>query len=178
MNIKSVITICAALVLVSAALPAAEPRAGVYDSRAVAYAYFWSPPFRQERDALLARAKAAKEAGDTALLNELKPRIVAEQKQAMLAVFSTAPADDAMAAIKDMLPAIEQDLGVNRLISKWDEDALKGIPEANRVDATDRLVRAFFPKPSEHLRSQIKAFEAAKPLPLWQARLLCLFGGM
>jgi hypothetical protein len=43
---------------------------------------------------------------------------------------------------------------------------------------TGRLVRAFFPKPSEHLPIQIKAFEAAKPLPLWQAKLLCLFGGM
>jgi hypothetical protein len=41
---------------------------GVYDSRAVAYAYLWSRPVASERKALLARANEAKAAGDEAAL--------------------------------------------------------------------------------------------------------------
>lgn len=184
MNMPSRTSVCLAIILASTASLAAKPhrgpdlRVGVYDSRAVSYAHFWSPPVRHDRDALLAAARAAKDAGDTKQLKELETRLETAQRQSMLEVFSTAPSEEAMAAIRDKLPGIQAELGVDRLVSKWDERALKDIPEQDRVDATDRLIRAFFPKPSEHLESTIKGIEGAKPLPLWQAKFMGLFGGL
>ena len=154
-----------------------EVRVGVYDSRAVAYAYFWSAPRREERDALIARAKDAKRSGDTALLNQLKPQIAAAQRQSMLEVFSTAPADEAMASLKDRLPPLRRELGLDRLVSKWDTRALRGVSEADRVDVTDRLVREFLQEPTEKQLKMLESMEAAKPIPLWQVKLIALFGG-
>jgi hypothetical protein len=184
MSRTSLISICSAMILVSSAAYAAEPhpdsgrRVGVYDSRVVSYAFFNSAPAKHDRNALISAAKAAREAGDTKQLSELKTKIGALQRQSMLEVFSIAPADEAMAALKEKLPAIQWDLGVDGFVSKWDEKALKGIPEQDRVEATDRLVRAFFPRPNEYLRNMVSQIEAAKPLPLWEAKVLCLFGSM
>ncbi len=172
------------ILLGASAAPAAETasrtvaRVGVYDSRVVAYAYFWSAPVRRERDALIARAKAAKQAGDTTRLEELQSQIVAGQKRMCLEVFSRAPAVEALAAIKDKLPAIQAELGVARCVSKWDESALKHIPAADRVDVTDRLVAEFLPTPTDRQRKTMDSCKAGEPLPLWQAKLLNLFGGM
>ena len=152
-----------------------EPRVGVYDSRAVSYSYYWSPPVKHDRDELVARARAAKAAGDGAHLKVLTARIDASQKQSMLEVFSTAPAEEAMTSLADQMSAILGELGVSRLVSKWDEAGLKDVPVEDRVDATERLVRAFFPSPDGHLSNTLKGIEAAKPLPLWEAKLMCLF---
>jgi hypothetical protein len=182
MKTKSLLLGGALCGLVLVAARAVEPaagtasRVGIYDSRAVSFAHFWSEPARQERDALIAKAKAAKDSGDKKRFEELQKEIVAGQKRSHLQVFSTAPADEAMAALQDKLPAIERELGVTSLVSKWDEGALKTIPEANRVDATDRLVREF--KLDEKRRNGIEKFKTVKPLPLWQAKLLILFSGL
>ncbi|MDO8545397.1 MAG: hypothetical protein Q7S40_33565 [Opitutaceae bacterium] len=170
MKTQSLVSLCTVMLLSFAAAPAAEPaqtaeaRVGVYDSRVVSFAHFWSEPARTERDALIASAKAAKAAGEQVRLKELEQQIVATQKRSHLQVFSTAPADEAMAALKGKLPALQQELGVTRLVSKWDEAALKGIDEANRVDATDRLAREFAPD-AKRLQT-IEQMKKAKPLPL------------
>lgn len=143
-------------------------RVGVYDSRAVAFAHFWGEAQRQERDALVARARAAKSAGETARFTELTAQIKAEQDRSHLQVFSTAPADQAMAALALKLPAIQRELGVTRLVSKWDEAALAGVPEAARVDVTDRLAQEF--KPDEKRRRTIEEMKKVKPLPLDEAK--------
>ena len=149
-------------------------RVGVYDSRVVAFAHFWSDQGRTERDALVAEARAAKVAGDTKQLNECERAIKEAQERSHLQVFSSAPADEALAALKDRLPAIEQELGVARLVSKWDEQALQGIPEANRVDATDRLAREF--NPDEKRLKTIEPMKKSKPVPLDEVRRLIKAG--
>jgi hypothetical protein len=175
---------CAAAIFVLASPPVAGAqgnsgsRVGVYDSRAVSYAYFWSPPVKRDREALIKRARAAEKAGDTAQMKELGAKLGAMQRQSMLEVFSKAPADEAIASLADQLPSILDELGVVRLVSKWDEKALSDVPESNRVDVTDRIVRAFFPMPSDHLRDTIRGIEAAKPVPLWEAKVMCLFGSL
>jgi hypothetical protein len=151
---------------------------GVYDSRVVAYAYFWSKPVAQERNALLARAMEAKAAGDAAALKDLNARLGSMQRQSMLEVFSTAPADEAFAALGEKLPAIESQLGVAGLVSKWDSGALGSTPAASRVDATDALVRALCPKPNQKMQDMIASIEAAKPIPLWEAKVMSFFSGM
>jgi hypothetical protein len=176
MKTRSHLSLTFALLLSPAAAPAAEPaqtaeaRVGVYDSRILSFAHFWSEPARTERDALIASAKAAKAAGDTAKFKPLEQQIVAHQNRSHLQVFSTAPADEALAALKEKLPAIQKELGVGRLVSKWDEAALKGIPAANRVDATDRLAREF--APDEKRQKTIEQMKNAKPLPLDEATRL------
>ena len=164
------LALSAALSAASAAEPAKAPavRVGVYDSRALSFAHFWSEPARKDRDALIAEATAAKNAGDTAKLTPLQQQIVAGQNRSHLQVFSTAPADEAMAALEEKLPAIQQELGVGRFVSKWDEAALKEIPEANRIDATDRLAREF--NPDEKRQKTIEQMKKSKPLPLEQAK--------
>jgi hypothetical protein len=149
---------------------AADPaaRVGVYDSRAVAFAHFWGETQRQERDALIARARAAKSAGEMARFKELTTQIKAEQDRSHLQVFSTAPAAEAMAALAPKLPAIQRELGVTRLVSKWDEATLAAVPEANRIDVTDRLAQEF--KPDEKRRRTIEEMKKVKPLPLDEAK--------
>lgn len=157
------------LVLTSAnTLAAPNERVGVYDSRAVAFAHFWSEPVRLERDALIGRARAAKSGGDEAGLRELSGQIKAAQDRSHLQVFSTAPATEAMTALQAKLPAIQREAGVTRIVSKWDEAALAGVPESSRVDVTDRLVQEF--KPDEKRRKTIEQMKAAKPLPLDEAK--------
>ena len=66
-----------ALVPARAAEPAraAAERVGVYESRIVSSAHFWSEPVRAERDAVLAAGKAAKAANDQARFKELERQI-------------------------------------------------------------------------------------------------------
>lgn len=145
--------------------PVTARQIGIYDSRVLAYAHFWSEPVGKQRDELVARAKSAKALGEVAVLKDLERRIEADQKHIHLQVFSAAPADEAMAALAPKLPALCQELGVAKLVSKWDAAALKGIPESDQVDVTDRLAREIF-TPTEKQRKTIESIKAAKPLPL------------
>lgn len=180
MKTQSLVSLLAAVWLSHAAARAAEPvsssvdRVGVYDSRIVSFAHFWSAAEREKRDALVASAKSAKAAGEVARRDELVRQIVDMQKRSHLQVFSTAPADEAMAALKEKLPAVQRELGVGRLISKWDETALRDVPAARRVDATDRLVREF--DPDAKRQKTIDEMKKVKPLPLDEATQLAEAG--
>lgn len=174
MKTKNFLTAAATLlcsfcaVIAGAADKTDSERIGVYDSRAVAYAHFWSGPERQSRDAMIADGKAAKAAGDTVKFRGLSDQIAAAQKRSHLQVFSTAPADEAMVALKDKLPGIQSELGVARLVSKWDEAALSGVAESRRVEATDRLVREF--GLDQKQQKTLAELRKAKPLPLAEAK--------
>jgi hypothetical protein len=174
MKTKQFLTAAAALLFSIGAASAGaadktdSERIGVYDSRAVAYAHFWSGPERQGRDALIAEGKAAKAAGDSVKFRGLSEQIAAAQKRAHLQVFSTAPADEALAALKDQLPAIQHELGVARFVSQWDEAALGGVAESRRVEATDRLVREF--GLDEKQQKTLAELRKAKPMPLAEAK--------
>lgn len=155
----------------AASLGAAEPdqgRIGVYDSRAVAFAHFWSDARRVERDQLVAAAKAAKADGDEARFKQLSAQLGALSDRSHLQVFSTEPADEAMAALRERGPALRAELGVERFVSKWDAAGLQGIPAEKQIDVTDRLVREFNPD-AKRLKT-IEQMKAAKPLPLEQAK--------
>lgn len=147
--------------------PAAE-RVGVYDSRVVAYAHFWRPDRQAELSRQMAEGRAAKERGDTARFRELEKQIKATQEALHLQVFSTAPIPDVMARLRDQIPAIAREAGVQRLVSIWDEEALREVAEANRVDVTDLLVRDI---PLNQKQLEImKQIRKKKPVPLAKAR--------
>lgn len=154
----------------TAAAAPAEGRVGVYDSRALAFAHFWSAERRAELQGRAAAAKAAKDSGDTARYRELAGAMAAEQKRIHLEVFSTAPASEALAALAPKLAALQAELGVKALISKWDDAALRDIPAARCVDVTDRLIQEF--NPDERRRKTIAEMKNKPPLPLAEAQRL------
>ena len=91
--VSLLVGLCSALAALAAAGPTDAPpasssanpseRVGIYDSRVIAYACFWSTPQRQLRDTLIAEAKAAKSAGDTARFHELGAQLSAAQAARM-----------------------------------------------------------------------------------------------
>ena len=143
---------------------AAPVRIGVYDSRAVAYAHFSSEAGQGKLKAQTAAAQAAKRAGDTARFQSLAAALRQTQDQLHRQVFSTAPADDALAALQGQIPEIEQSAGVATLVSKWDEAELKKHPNAEQVDVTGQLVAGF--KPTAKQLKVIAELQKQKPLPL------------
>jgi len=150
--------------------PSAEP-VGVYDSRAVAYAHFWSADEQRNRNAVIAAGRAAEAAGNTALFEE-KSRVMADyQKRMHDQVFGDAPAIEAMAALAGKMPALLGKLGVSRLVSKWDRKALRAVPEKSRVDVTEEFVREFI-TPDEKQRKVLDSMKTSKPVP--RKRISCI----
>lgn len=154
----------------------AAERVGVYDSRIVAYACFNTPENLAATRARVTEARAAKERGETDRLRTLERQIKADQKRVHLQVFSTAPVPDALAQLAPRLEVVQREAGVTRVVSKWDDDALRGVPDADRIDITEALVRDV--PLTDKQRATMRELAAKKPLPLWQAKLLTLFGGL
>ncbi|HXR04564.1 MAG TPA: hypothetical protein VN836_07635, partial [Verrucomicrobiae bacterium] len=117
----------------------APPRIGIYDSRAVAYAHFSTAEHLQRINQATQAALAARDARQTNHFKELAAGLRQEQDEIHREIFSTAPATDAMTALKDRVPEIKKETGVGALVSKWDDAALKKYPDAEQVDVTDRL---------------------------------------
>lgn len=148
---------------------------GIYDSRAVAYAHFWQPAECARRDALIATARAAKVAGDRARFAALAQTLQESQDRVHLQVFSTAPATEAMATLAPQLPALLAELGITRLVSRWDEAALRECGPGPRLDVTDRLVRAFL-SATDKQRKVLASLKSTEPLSLAQAQALLKAG--
>ena len=145
-------------------------RIGIYDSRALAYAHFWSDAAQRRLQELMAAARAAKSSGDQQQFKKLGAELKAEQDRSHLQVFSTAPAEEALAALKDRLPEIQKEAKVDRLVSKWDEATLQQYSKAEKVDVTDRLVQEF--KPKEKQLKMIESIKGQKPISLEKCREL------
>jgi hypothetical protein len=165
----------AILGLAAGAVGAAAEKVGVYDSRAVAYAHFWSSPASQERDAAIAAAKSAKAAGNTAEFEQRSKALADHQKKMHEQVFSSAPAVEAMAALAPKEAALRREIGVARFVSKWDDKSLRSVKEEDRVDVTDRLVREFI-TPTEKQQKVLDSMKTKPPISLWRMKLLNLFG--
>jgi len=150
--------------------PPPAARVGIYDSRVVAFAYFWSAPQQQMLRERMAAAKAAKAAGDQAAYAAIAKEMKELQSRNHLQVFSTAPVDEAMAALRERLPQLATQAGVGEFVSKWDETALRKFPVDARVDVTDLLVQEF--KLPEPQKKMIEGIKRATPVPLDEARRL------
>ncbi len=121
----------------------AARRAGTFDSRAVAVAYYRSEAFRREIQGLKAEFEKAKAAGDEKRMKELDARGSASQDLAHKQSFGTWPIDNVLAAVKGRLPDVARDAAVGLLVSKWSVAYLD--PAADTVDVTDSLVSLFAP---------------------------------
>jgi len=145
-------------------------RIGIYDSRAVAFAWFWSAAHQNQLNEQMRAARAAKAAGDTNRFNELGTALREQQDRIHREGFSTAPPTEALAELKVRLPEIQRAAGVSVLVSKWDEGSLRQFKGAQQVDVTDQLVREF--NPTEKSLKTISELEKSKPLPLDQCNEL------
>ena len=162
--------------LCAADLQAAETnttpaRIGIYDSRAVAFAWFWSGKHQTQLNELMQTARAAKAAGDTNRFTDFAAKLRQHQDEMHREVFSTAPATNALAEISGRLLEIQKSAGVSALVSKWDDAALKKNPDAEKVDVTDPLVREFI-TPTPQQQKMLSEMQRQKPLPLEQCEEL------
>ena len=140
-----------------------QNRVGVYDSRAVAYANFWSESNQKKLKELKTAAKAAKDSGDTAAYKAKEDAIRELQDKNHRQVFSTAPVDDALGSIKEHLLEIKKEAKVDVLVSKWNADALKQYKNAELVDVTDQLIRKFI-TPNEKQAKTLEEIKKTKPV--------------
>jgi len=143
-------------------------RIGIYDSRAIAYAHFWSDDYQRRLNATVDAAKAARVAGATNRLIALEAVIQMANTTNHMQVFSTAPVDGILASLP--LTAIQQKANVSRLVSKWDEQTLRQFSSAERIDVTDELLREF--RLTEKQKSVIADLRKKQPLPLAKAQKL------
>jgi hypothetical protein len=143
---------------------ASAQRIGIYDSRVVAFAHFWTAEQQKQLKEKAEVARAAKSAGDTAQFSKLSKEMSDLQDKLHRQVFSTAPADEAMTALKPRLAEIEKQASVTALASKWDKQALGSYKSAQQVDVTDLLVREFKLDPKQ--LKTIEEIKKQKPVPL------------
>jgi hypothetical protein len=142
---------------------------GIYDSRCVAYAHFWTEEHQRKLIEHAANLKAAKKSGDAKELEKWNKIVWGERRLAHGQVFSTAPVDEILAEIEDHLAEIKKKAGVSILISKWDEKKLNQYQSAEKVDVTDLLVGGFkFPQTEKH-KKVLEEMKKTKPVPLDQA---------
>jgi hypothetical protein len=132
----------------STANQAVKPiRVGVYDSRGVALAYyrqfFRSPEFVARIKKLKEERDQAKAAGDQEKTKKLEAEGKAMQEQSHLQVFGSAPIDEIVAKIKNQLPEIAKQAGVDLIVSKW--SLAYQSPNAQFVDVTEQMAKPFHP---------------------------------
>ena len=153
MNLRTtrLMTLLAALVVaafVSRAAPGEAPSTrptkvaiGVYDSRAVAVAFVQSGGVESSMKDLRKQLDEAKAAGDTKRVEQIKALGANQQTLRHLQGFSNAPIDDILLQVKDKLPGIARQAGVDVIVAKLDCQK----PDVVTVDVTDQIVALFHP---------------------------------
>jgi hypothetical protein len=122
-------------------------RVGTFDSRAVALAYYRkflrSPEFVAGMKKLKEEHDKAEAAGDHEKAKKLEAEGRAGQESIHRQFFGTAPIDEVLAKIKDQIPEIAKQAGVDLIVSKWNVTYLS--PGAELVDVSEPMARLFQP---------------------------------
>lgn len=147
-------------------------KVGVYDSRSIAIAFVNSPSWKESVQPIQdskhqAYSQAVKD-GDTQAIEELKAWGQAQQTKLHTQAFSTESVDEMLALIADRLPLIQQQVGVTRLVSMWDIDALTSVDAKEQVDVTMLLIDALEPTTTQ--RKAAIEIQQHTPISLAQAR--------
>lgn len=146
----------------SAGSPEPVRRVGTYDSRCLAVAYAGTPYFRQWLDPLRKQMAEAKAAGDQERMAELDRQGRKKQQEMHLQAFGTAPVENILAHIAELLPDLMKAADVQVLVSTWDTEQLALYGDLEQVDMTEVLVDALQPDP----RQRETALEIRKHQPL------------
>jgi len=160
------VTILAVCAMLLALQPApAKVRIGTFDSRAVAIAYarsaMFAPIIKDWKDKY-EKAKAEK---NEAVIKECEAWGPNYHKLQMLQGFSIASVADIMEKVKESLPKVAQEAGVDMIVSKW-ELAYQN-PSFEIVDVTSYLVKIF--NPHDQTLKIIEELSKQPPIPLFEA---------
>jgi hypothetical protein len=136
-------------------------RVGTFDSRAIAAAYAASDFNNAYVKRLKQEHDKAKAAGDKAKLAELEAEANAQQERLHQQGFGTASVADILEHVKDKLPAIAKEAGVDAIASKW--DIAYRAPAAEFVDVTPLMVKPF--QPNERTLRIIEDLGKRAPVP-------------
>jgi hypothetical protein len=135
-------------------------RVGVYDSRGIAIAYansdHWGKILKEKQAAL----EKAKKEGDTGKVKEIEAWVPAQQVQAHLMGFGTAPVHERFECVKGKIPQVAKAAGVDVILSKWEFDYMAS--DADVVDVTMELAKLFEPK--EKAYKWIEQMKDKKPI--------------
>jgi Skp family chaperone for outer membrane proteins len=143
----------------------AKLRVGTFDSRAIVIAYAHSAEFNQSLKKLMAEHDKAKADGDDKKAKELEEKGKSGQQMFHMQGFSIAPVNDILEHIKDKIPGIAKEAGVDVIVSKW--EVVYQSPDAEFVDITDLMVKPF--NPNEKTMSTLKELGKHPPIPLQEA---------
>jgi len=144
----------------------ANLRVGTFDSRAVAVAFAPTKEFNQSIKQLMDEHKKAKAEGDEKKVKELEAMGKAMQQKAHMQAFSTASVSEILEHIKDQIPAIAKEAGVDVIVSKW--DVVYQAPSAEFVDVTDLMIKPFHP--SEKTLKIVESMKKIPPISLEEAK--------
>jgi hypothetical protein len=170
---KAIVISLAAIVMFSAACQmfnggkakaesaAAKPlRVGVYDSRCITVACLQTEWWNKQIQEKMKEMEKAKAAGDTQKVKEFEEWGQSSQTKAHLQGFGTAPVENLLEPVKDKLPQVAQQAGVDIIVSKWQIDYQP--KDAQFVDVTDAIVKLY--NPDEKSLKSIEAIKKVKPI--------------
>jgi hypothetical protein len=141
--------------------PGSVVRIGVFDSRAVAIAYYRSPEFLKLVEEMRAKQRQAKEADDSATVRKLEAAGRQLQDLINRQGFGNAPIGDVIKRIENDLPKVAERVGVDVIVSRWDVAFQKS--NTGFVDVTDQLVQLF--APDKRTREVVAELRKTKPVP-------------
>lgn len=140
----------------------AEQKIGVYDSRAIAVAYAGTDTFSKWLGGVRADYDKAKKAGDSKRTAEIDKQMRDQQVLMHKQAFSTERVTEIIKTLEPSVARLKKDLGLEGVVSKWDEAALAKYKSAKQVDITSRLIDDI--APSEKQRKH--ALEILKHTPI------------
>ena len=136
-------------------------RVGVYDSRAVVIAYAPSKYNEAKYQAMKAELDKAEAAGDAEKAKAIKEEGKRGQERMHLQGFGSAPVHNLLEPVKDKLPKLAADCGVDVIVSKWEFDYLAS--DAAVKDITDELVALY--EPNDKALNWIRQMKDIAPRP-------------
>ena len=139
--------------------PVSQPklRIGTYKSYILALAYYRSDVFQKQMADLSVQIEQAKADGKDELLKRLKIKSSILQQQVRGQLSGRAPIDNVLAHMKDALPKVAQDSGVEAISNKVNYHS----PDVELVDITDVLVGQL--NPSDKTLEAIKYITKQHP---------------
>jgi len=120
-----------------------EFKIGIYDSRAVTYAYIISDLYKKEQEKVRKERDDFMQKNDTVLWEQTMYQVMTEQFLLHQRYFATGSATSILKKVEDKLPKIAKNAGVSTVVSKW--ELIWYDPDIVTVDLTDSIAQLFTP---------------------------------
>jgi hypothetical protein len=134
---------------------------GIYDSRAIAVAYAPSEWNRKYIEGVKARMEGAKAENDVKKMRRINEEMVRRQTWFHLMTFGTDSVKALLEPVKDRLPALAKEHGVDLVVSRW-EIAWQN-SDLEVVDLTLPMVKLY--NPSEKTLGHVELITKNDPVP-------------